>query len=322
MPTWLSSLLAVQLVGLPMTAVAEPPDSGCMAGECHQEIEQRAFLHHPVAKLRCSPCHIADRNGGEVPAYHQGSVSRPLAPARGSPLCEQCHAALPPPHGEDADSKGDRCLRCHDAHGGAEQTILHAPEQEVCLPCHEQELALPRRQRFFQESGKDLAPALPEVYRHGPLAQGRCSPCHQMHVENLRDLSIGDLPQGANVPYDRTLYTSCLGVCHETDGIEKARTTTATAFRNGDDNLHFRHVVRPRTGRSCLLCHAPHQAENRALIRAGMPYGREILTLVFEPTDLGGRCTSSCHIPAEYDREEAVPSAMRIAPPPTSTEEP
>ena len=45
-------------------------------------------------------------------------------------------------------------------------------------------------------------------------------------------------------------------------------TSDATRFRNGEDNLHYRHVVGPRKdrGRSCRLCHAPHLAANPALV--------------------------------------------------------
>jgi hypothetical protein len=53
-----------------------------------------------------------------------------------------------------------------------------------------------------------------------------------------------------------------------------------------------------------------------------MPFGREQLTLEFTATLDGGECTTSCHIPAAYDRNQAIPSTMRIAEPEPPLESP
>ncbi|MBW2245092.1 MAG: hypothetical protein JRH01_24190 [Deltaproteobacteria bacterium] len=194
MAGWMVSLMVIHLLGLPMAAVAQEAESGCMEGECHQELERKAFLHRPITERRCSPCHVEGPSGGEVPAHHSDVLSRPLEPpARGASVCEECHDQLEP---------------------------------------------------------------------------------------------------------------------------------SPSAFHNGEDDLHSRHALRPRGGRTCLLCHAPHQASNQALIRSWLPYGRERLTLTFEPTEVGGNCTTSCHIPIAYDREERIPSSMRIAEPPSPAEKP
>ena len=143
------------------------------------------------------------------------------------------------------------------------------------------------------------------------VGEGRCAPCHPAHPQNASDLLHGDLPTHRYAAYERAAYSACTGSCHPPELVEDERTSSATRFRNGDDNLHYRHVVKPRAGRSCGFCHVAHIAANPALVGREMPFGKQILTLDFDVTERGGRCATSCHTPAEYDRDEAVPSSMR-----------
>jgi predicted CXXCH cytochrome family protein len=195
------------------------------------------------------------------------------------------------------------------------QAELIAPERELCSACHAKTLELRTPWRTRRRAGADAEVAKVEITEHGPIREGSCAPCHPAHPKKASDLLYGTLPTGRYVAYERAAYSACTGSCHPPALIEDERTSSATRFRNGSDNLHYRHVVRPRAGRSCRFCHDPHLADNPALVRRGLPFGKQVLTLDFEVTERGGRCTTSCHIPTEYDRDEAVPSSMRVREP-------
>ncbi len=167
-------------------------------------------------------------------------------------------------------------------------------------------------------------PEAPDPSLHGELGEGRCSPCHPEHETDKPPPSLlhGSVPAGPYTTYTRAGYEGCYGECHKPELVEKARTTTSTRFRNGDDNLHFRHVAKQTKGRSCSLCHSTHQATGAGLIRDDMPFGNEILTLEFSTSEDGGSCVTSCHITTEYNRRNAVPSPMRVETGPSGMELP
>ena len=177
----------------------------------------------------------------------------------------------------------------------------------MCMECHSTDLDLPPLPAH--SAAPDQSPDADEAqtFLHGPVREGLCGECHRIHDGPLR----GVVPKRPYASYERAAYSACWSSCHLPELVEESTTTTATRFRNGDDNLHFRHVAKQQRGRSCGLCHAPHQAEGPGLIQRGMPFGDEVLTLEFTPTETGGRCATSCHIPVGYDRQQAIPSIMR-----------
>ncbi len=142
-----------------------------------------------------------------------------------------------------------------------------------------------------------------------------------MHSGSPKGLLHGTFPVADYASYDRAIYSACFESCHPPGLVEEQRSTTATRFRNGDDNLHFRHVANQSRGRSCRLCHLPHRSRNPGLVRTSMPFGNEKrLTLEFSAEETGGRCETSCHVPVAYDREEAIPSRMRVREPDSNSE--
>lgn len=316
MGRWIRCIWVPLWIAVPVATSPAQPDESCMAAGCHAGLGQRHFVHRPVQEGRCAPCHVAAKPGQPVPSYHEGHVARALAPARGAEACVECHDPLPAFHADTTDADLDPCLRCHDPHGGDTAAELRGSEEELCLACHAREFEPPRPQVFprgEEPSGDDEDT---QIHRHGPLREGLCGPCHPAHAAGPAELLRGELPVGPYAPYDRAAYSACFNeACHAPELAEQEPTQAATGFRNGESNLHYRHVVQPHEGRSCGLCHAPHLASNPALIRSSMPYGQEMLTLSFEPTKLGGRCTTTCHIPLAYDRKEAIPSAMRVTEP-------
>ena len=217
------------------------------------------------------------------------------------------------------------CESCHQPVAGERKTHPNVNTElpigdiaisldAACLSCHAEEFE-PDRQRSLTSANSEASSEDAEVQQHGPVAKGRCGECHLVHSGRSKGLLRGTYPMTNYATYDRALYSSCFESCHSPDLIELQPTLSATRFRNGPDNLHFRHVAALSKGRSCRMCHASHQARNSGLVRSSIPFGKERLTLDFTAGETGGRCASSCHLPVEYDRDEAVPSRMKVLEP-------
>jgi hypothetical protein len=84
-------------------------------------------------------------------------------------------------------------------------------------------------------------------------------------------------------------------------------------FRNGNVNQHFRHVNKVK-GRTCSVCHHPHGLEQQGLIKDAFRFGNRMLTVDFEKTDSGGRCTTTCHREATYDRYKPASNFIKTEP--------
>ncbi len=319
---WLPVLAAALLSNSGAEAAPESWDTtDCVRAGCHIELGELEFDHGVVAKLTCGDCHPAGEEGDppHPPPSDEGGPPLP-ATLLSDRNCVRCHAESAIKHDggrtrtSGDESRGVGCLDCHDPHGGASAAMLRGIGEEVCLTCHADEFEPARaRRRRKSDAGEATETEDLEARLHGPpTEEGRCSACHLSHAENRPGLLRGALPTGAYAQYERPSYSSCWEPCHDAALVEEERTTSTTGFRNGDDNLHYRHVAKPKRGRSCGLCHAPHRARGPGLIRNGMPYGKEVLTLRFTPTKSGGTCETSCHLSVEYSRTEAIPSRIRV----------
>ena len=77
-----------------------------------------------------------------------------------------------------------------------------------------------------------------------------------------------------------------------------------TGFRNGDENLHFKHVNKVDKGRVCRFCHDVHASPLDKHLREWTPFGAWEFRLNFRKTVTGGSCWPGCHVERRYDREQ------------------
>ncbi len=234
-------------------------------------------------------------------------MAEPTHPLVEASNCAACHAPGEADGVPHPDVSGEKVL------GMLSQP---ASQSKTCLECHADALEPSSRAKPAAEESKSESEDN-GWYDHTPTQHEACDECHLIHGGSRGGLLSGPYPVRDHAIYEQAAYSGCFSTCHPPELVEARLTTTATRFRNADDNLHYRHVVDTtgRRGHSCRLCHASHQARNPQLIRPSMPYGKERLTLEFSARDTGGRCATSCHLTAEYDREEAIPSRMRVIAP-------
>ncbi|MHC4480684.1 MAG: cytochrome c3 family protein, partial [Planctomycetota bacterium] len=219
---------------------SEPPG---LCYKCHAElqraVEQASAVHGPLS-VGCTPCHDP----------HRQLAGKGIA-SGGAAFCVDCHQ-----HFADTLSlvrerhpgqlEGDGCLRCHEPHAGMRDLLLRGPSLALCLHCHDKEV------RLSDEGTLESLAALREggLSLHGPLAQQRCTGCHEPHANaRFRFLAAG-YPAGFYSPYSTEAYAVCFA-CHPESLAAQRHTSEATEFRNGEMNLHYVHVNKQKKGRTC-----------------------------------------------------------------------
>jgi predicted CXXCH cytochrome family protein len=270
---------------------AEGPDLCFM---CHidkaEAIHRSEYIHTPVSE-DCTNCHNPHSAAEEF-----------MLNSQSPDLCLDCHdekkeqlAKVSVKHG--ALEMERSCLNCHDAHMSNIAVNLLMEPLDLCMSCHDRE--------YKGTNGKvimDMKEWLADnTDHHGPIKQKDCSGCHNPHgSKNFRILRN---------PYPATFYKSfspenynlCFS-CHEKTIVLNPETTKLTNFRNGDVNLHFKHVNKPIKGRTCRACHETHASNFPKHIREAVPFGAWELPVNFEKTETGGSCTPGCHKIKKYDR--------------------
>jgi predicted CXXCH cytochrome family protein len=165
--------------------------------------------------------------------------------------------------------------------------------------------------------------------RHGPVREGRCPDCHEPHGTDTWRLLKGNFPSTPYTPFDGAETYSLCFRCHDArlladpklveppvsnedltkdlaltelpDGPRLAR-AGITGFRNGTENLHFRHINKIDKGRPCRLCHDVHASANPKHIRDTTPFGKWEFRLNYKKSTTGGSCWPGCHVERRYDR--------------------
>lgn len=266
---------------------------------CHDEDEfKSAAVHKPVQAGSCTKCHDPHQSD-------QAKLLRKPTPQ----LCFGCHDEDEfkgkVVHGPAAEGK---CLDCHRPHAAENKRLLASKAPELCFTCHAAQLkdaegrTLPATKSLFDNKDATL---------HPPFAKGQCSFCHRPHATESGRLLTKAYPADFYAGFNKDAYGLCFS-CHDSEAFETPRTLTETQFRNGNLNLHHRHVNRDK-GRSCGACHDPHGSTQPRLIHPSFQFGSRILPLKFEKTETGGNCAAACHIPIKYDRCEPEAITMRTS---------
>ncbi len=290
--------------------------------QCHSG---RAFLkvkHLPVEQGLCLGCH--DPHASD----HHARLRKPIFET-----CTTCHptkrlqdAAAVTKHGAlDPKQNPKVCVACHDAHqSDYPKRLLAWPPSQVCFGCHDRRVQAGETSLIDMKGWVDAHPDA--GMRHGPVQEGQCPACHEPHgTDNFRILK-GSYPQALYVPFSPKEFGLCFG-CHDRrlveqsplpagppspappawagpDGGQRLTRDGVTGFRNGDENLHVRHVNKIDKGRTCRLCHDVHASDQPHHLREATPFGAWEFSLQYEPTATGGSCWPGCHVRRYYDRTE------------------
>lgn len=230
-------------------------------------------------------------------------------------ITSSCHADMgKKKYSHEVGVNKKYCNKCHEIEKEGEHSfkILPLETRLLCVQCHSEEIAAP----------PELEKSPPKVivkdggYFHAPFAEGKCTECHNAHESPFQKHLKAEYPGEFYVSYSAGAYSLCLNVnCHK--GLEKAltepRTLIYTKFRNGNLNLHFRHVNKEK-GRTCRACHHHHNSKYPKLIRETFPFRKKILTIEYKKTETGGGCATTCHIPVKYDRYRPEKILMMTTP--------
>jgi predicted CXXCH cytochrome family protein len=269
--------------------------------DCHPESAPKGAAarhqHQPNAE-GCTVCHTA----------HASDIMFQLHDA-GADLCYPCHegirnlvAAANVVHSPTVE--GDACIGCHDSHFSRLPYLQKAPQMTLCLDCHNEPLETTDGRQMA-----DMATMLAEnPNHHGPIREGVCTTCHQAHAGEHFRLLLMEYPPEFYAPFETQRYALCFS-CHLSDLVQEESGTGLTGFRDGDLNLHWRHVNQEK-GRTCRACHEVHASRRPFHIREAVPYGEAgwMLPISYERTAGGGRCAPGCHKARSYSRSGQPPA--------------
>jgi len=226
--------------------------------KCHTELKKglddSSFVHSAVEDGGCRACHSP-----------HGSEHLYLLETEGQALCFTCH--------EDKQETLDKakskhaavylkesCGTCHLPHFSKYESLTIRSEKELCMSCHGNNANFPSftpKNMERELEGKE--------YIHAPVADGKCSACHNPHGAPNENLLIAPYPSSFYAAYTPEMYALCFN-CHDKTMLDSMDTNGSTDFRNGSQNLHYVHVAIKRKGRTCGSCHDPHASDGPKLI--------------------------------------------------------
>lgn len=258
---------------------------------------QPSFIVHKPLEGDCTQCH--EQHASKEPALLKQPVTG---------LCTSCHepiaTAIAGASVKHSAVTVDRaCLNCHTPHTSTDQNLLRSVSTKLCLECHKAAV-----KRVDGSVVPSVASMMEKGHHlHGPLVEGLCTGCHEVHGGSHRALLAKEYSQNFYQPFNNDAYALCFS-CHKRELATEQTTNSATGFRNGEQNLHYVHVIGPGdNGRSCRSCHATHSAVNDRQLRESTPFGQWEIPIKFTKTDNGGTCAAGCHQSRTYDRVTAVP---------------
>lgn len=298
-------------------------DGKQMCRQCHAPRDLQKVLHPPVSEGLCLYCH--DPHASDNHVRLRLSVFD---------TCTQCHpskriqnAVSATRHGAlDPQRNPLVCVACHDPHqSDYEKRLKQWPPMNVCLTCHDKVVEGWDKPLLNMKEWLDAHPD--NELRHGPVREGMCNKCHEPHGTNEFRMLRGSFPPEFYWPYKKgETYGLCFG-CHDRRLIETQKVEApaaaakqgkidyaklpegerlvragTTGFRNGDENLHFKHTNKPDKGRTCRDCHDFHASPNPKHIRTSTKFGNWEFKLNYQKTETGGQCWPGCHVTRRYDR--------------------
>lgn len=306
----------------------QPADGKKLCAQCHATRDTMKVLHPPVSEGLCLNCH--DPHASEHHARLRASVFD---------TCTSCHPskknqndATVNKHGALDEKQNPRvCVSCHDAHqSDHEKRLVAWPVEKVCAQCHDKKQTTPGGAELLAVTAWLDKHDKPE-HRHGPVREGRCPDCHEPHGTSDWRMLKGPFPGTPYAPFaGAETYGLCFR-CHDARLVTDAKLTEKpvsnadpavdlkkatlpqgerlvrggiTGFRNGDENLHHKHVGKFDKGRPCRLCHDVHASENPKHVRTTTPFGGWEFRLNYKKTTTGGSCWPGCHVERRYDRDQ------------------
>ena len=250
---------------------------------CHDDfgdlLKKATSIHSAIKEQGCPSCHNP----------HASDYEFLISSAKIGDMCSECHemdANLKHPH--EPVAKGE-CTKCHDSHSSDFKNLLIEDQKQLCFSCHE---------ATKEELEKSK-------YVHRPVVERECSVCHLPHGSDYYRMLVANYPAEFYAPFDVSIYDLCFS-CHKADKVLVEKTEDLTDFRNGEKNLHYKHVNMPEKGRTCRTCHATHASNEPKHLRKTVPYGGWGIPIQFEKTETGGSCSPGCHALRAYDRINPV----------------
>jgi predicted CXXCH cytochrome family protein len=315
-----------------------------MCASCHQQVmEEKKHVHGPVAADQCQACHqshtapfpkLLTAQGSDLcftcHAEMKTQLSRVLFPhkaveqdcgachdphASNTPmqvkedpakLCMSCHQNIEnkvaeATHQHSVVTQDKACLTCHTPHGGDMAWLVRSEPMKMCMTCHTEPIKIDETRKVA-----GIPEVLrPETIKHGPIRDGNCSGCHNVHGGNVSRLLASNYPESFYQPFSIDKYELCFS-CHDQQLVERPQARGLTGFRNGDVNMHYLHVNKDDKGRNCRACHSTHASTNELHIAETVPFGQWAMPINFQKTETGGSCAPGCHRPFEYDRVQPV----------------
>ncbi len=249
--------------------------------------------------------------GQDMEAFLKSLVLEPGA----SCVSEKCHADLGQKkyiHAIGVD--GMKCGRCHEITIESRHEFKKIPPETMylCAACHRADVLPP--EGLEKTPPRVIAEDEAKIL-HTPFREGKCTACHDPHSSDYYKHLKHPYPAGSYARYEAGIYGLCSGDCHKEleKKLTEPRTLSLTMFRNGNVNLHYRHVNKEK-GRTCSICHHPHGDKKPKLIKDTFLFGKRMLTIDFEKTETGGECLTTCHRVAKYDRYKPEFNFIKTSP--------
>lgn len=311
------------------------PESA-MCAECHDmSMTEQTVKHGPVAGGTCSSCHdphqsdnsallksekpglciqCHTRTGLEAGMTNKhypfeddcanchnthSSEQDDLLNEKMPDLCYMCHdmqSTLDEAvvvHSVVIEGKG--CSNCHSPHASDQGMFLKKSEKELCLDCHSK--SIETEEKILSDIGGLLKEG---NYIHGVIEMDGCIVCHSPHTSDNPLLLNGIFPTATYAVAVAENFDLCF-TCHDASLMQAPLTTSATNFRNGNQNMHFLHINGEK-GRNCNLCHNVHGAVNEHLIADKVLFGKWEMPNQYKQYDNGGSCLNGCHAEKKYLR--------------------